>query len=226
MLRALVFDMDGTITVLTLPLEDMRRDTKSYYISKGLPAEMLDEADGISSSTRKARNYFLTNGVTESQWRRWESEVDVILSKHEGFAADTASLIDDALGVVDLLRKRGIKTAILTNNGRPAVDKIMNQIPLADYFDAIQTRHESPRPKPYPDGLLKIASELGLSKNEMVYVGDALIDAVAARRAGVEFWGVATGETPSQALADAGASMVFKSLSGLLEEVESRLGNA
>ena len=59
MLKVLVFDLDGTITHLTLPLEAMRRDTKAYYISKGLPSETFESADGISSSTGKARTYFL-----------------------------------------------------------------------------------------------------------------------------------------------------------------------
>ena len=62
MLKALVFDMDGTITHLTLPLEAMRSDTTKYFISKGLPPELLEPADGISSTTGKARDYFLNNG--------------------------------------------------------------------------------------------------------------------------------------------------------------------
>ena len=222
MLKALVFDMDGTLTVLTLPLEDMRRDTKNYYISKGLPAELLDEADGISSSTSKAREFFLNNGVSQSEWDRWESEVDEILSQHEGFAAETASLLEGALDVVTRVRRMGIKTAILTNNGRLAVDKIVDQLPLREYFDIIQTRHESPRPKPFPDGILKIIDDLGVSKDEAVYVGDALIDAVAAERAGIEFWGVATGETPVESLKKAGAKVVFSRLDDILGFVEPR----
>jgi HAD superfamily hydrolase (TIGR01549 family) len=220
MLKALVFDMDGTLTVLTLPLEDMRRDTKDYYVSKGFPAELLDDADGISSSTSKAREFFLTNGVSQFEWNRWESEVDEILSRHEGFAAETASLLEGALDVLTRIRRMGIKTAILTNNGRSAVDKIVNQLPLREYFDIIQTRHESPKPKPFPDGILKIINDLGVSKDEAVYVGDALIDAAAAKRAGIEFWGVATGETPMESLKRAGASRVFSRLDDILEFIE------
>lgn len=216
MLKALVFDMDGTITVLTLPLEAMRQDTKDYYISKGFPSDQFEECDGISSSTGKAKNFFLSNGYSEDDWNRMESEVDSILSQHEGFAAATAVPIEGALDIVKRIRDAGLKTAILTNNGRPAVDKILEQIPLGKHFDVIQTRHESPKPKPYPDGLLKVASELGVERNEIVYVGDALIDGTAAQRAGIEFWGVATGETASEKLREAGASRVFPSLEGVL----------
>ena len=222
MLKALIFDMDGTITELSLPLEAMRQDTKDYYINKGLPPDLLEPADGISSSTAKAREYFLKNGMDSELWAVMENEVDLILTKHEGCAAETARLLDGTLDVVKKIRQNGYKTAILTNNGRSSVEKIMEQIPLREYFDVIQTRHESPKPKPYPDGLLKIVSSLHLNKDEVVYVGDAMIDAAAAQRAGIEFWGVATGETPEYVLRDAGASKVFHTLDGILHEVLSR----
>jgi len=224
-LKALVFDMDGTITVLSLPLEAMRDDTKSYYISKGLPAEILEPADGISSSTAKAREYFLSNGCTLDDWDKMEREVDVILNKHEGFAADTAVALPGTLDVVKKIRDHGFMTAILTNNGRSSVDKIMKQIPLAEHFQIIQTRHESPRPKPHPDGILKIVAELGVDVQEVVYIGDALIDGTAASRAGVEFWGVTTGETSAARLVEAGASQVFESLDEIIEEALARKSN-
>jgi HAD superfamily hydrolase (TIGR01549 family) len=217
MLKALVFDMDGTITHLTLPLEAMRRDTKAYYISKGMPPDLFEPADGISSSTGKAREYFLNNGFDEEDWDAMEVEVDSILSQHEGFAAATATLIEGSLEIVQKLRDAGFKLAILTNNGRPALNKIMNQIPLRENFDLIQTRHESPKPKPFPDGLLKVTSELGVSPIEVVYVGDAMIDGTAASRAGIEFWGVSTGETAADVLYEVGASKVFSSLDGVYE---------
>ncbi len=218
MLKALIFDMDGTITELSLPLEAMRQDTKNYFIERGLPSHLLDMADGISSTTAKAREYFLTHGYDLPQWNHMEQEVDEILSTHEGFAAESAKLLDGTLDVVKKLRQQGYLTAILTNNGRSTVEKIMKQIPLKEYFDVIQTRHESPQPKPHPDGLLKIISDLGLDKSEVVYVGDAIIDATAATRAGIEFWGAATGETPKEVLRNAGASKVFHSLDEILDE--------
>lgn len=225
MLKALVFDMDGTITVLSLPLEAMRNDTKEYYISKGLPPELLEPADGISSSTVKARNYFLSNGCSLSDWAQMEYEVDVILNNLERSSAENAEVLPGALEVVKKARAHGFLTAILTNNGRISVDKIMEQIPLAEYFDIIQTRHESPKPKPHPDGIQKIISELGVGHDEVIYIGDALIDGAAAARAGVEFWGVATGETSADKLVEAGASRVFESLDGVLEAAIARRSN-
>ncbi|MHA1772441.1 MAG: HAD family hydrolase [Candidatus Thorarchaeota archaeon] len=216
MLRAALFDLDGTITVLTLPLDAMRSDTKKYYIDHGMPPNLIEPADGISSTRVKAKDFFFAHGLTEAEWERMEREVDALLSRHEGDAAWDARLISGTLDVVTEIRKLGVKTAILTNNGRQAVDIILRHLPLRDYFDIIQTRNESPNPKPYPDGILHVLKRLGVSPEEAVYIGDAQIDAVAARRAGITFWAVATGETPKEKLMEAGADRVFDKLHDIL----------
>ena len=223
MLKAVFFDLDGTLTVLSLPLNAMRYDTKQYYKSQGAPDDLFDSSDGISSTRVKAREYFFSHGVSENEWERMESEVDKTLSGHEGWAATNAELIEGSMDVVQEIKSLGLKTAILTNNGRTAVDLILSQLPLQGLFDVIQTRNESPSPKPYPDGLNKLLSQVGVKADEVIYVGDARIDAAAAARAGIEFWGVATGETPKAELIKAGASQVFNSLHELVDEVKSRL---
>ncbi len=223
MLRAALFDLDGTITVLTLPLDAMRSDTKRYYIEHGLPPELLDSADGISSTRVKAKKYFFSHGITEEEWSKMESEIDEMLSQHEGSAAHNAQLISGTLDVVAEIRRLGIKTAILTNNGRPAVNIILKQLPLEKYFDLIQTRNESPNPKPYPDGILRVLERLGVTADEAVYIGDALIDAVAAKRAGVPFWAVATGETSREDLLAAGAARAFNSLEEILPVIREMM---
>ncbi|MFX0053699.1 MAG: HAD family hydrolase [Promethearchaeota archaeon] len=223
MLKAVFFDLDGTLTVLALPLDAMRRDTKEYYRGQGAPDDIFDPADGISSSRVKARDYFFSQGVSEVEWERMEQEIDKTLSGHEGWAATNAELIDGSMDVVHELKALGLKTAILTNNGRTAVDLILKQLPLKDLFDVIQTRNESPSPKPFPEGLRKLMSDVGVQANEVVYVGDARIDAAAAKNAGIEFWGVTTGETPEEDLIKAGASQVFNSLHEIVKEVKSRI---
>jgi phosphoglycolate phosphatase len=223
MLKAVVFDLDGTLTVLTLPLEAMRKDTKEYYYTRGLPPGVFDQSDGISSSTMKAKSYFLSRGTTLSNWERMEAEVDMMLSEYEGSVAGEVRVIEGALETVRAVRARGLKTAILTNNGRLAVDIMLKIIPLEHLFEIIQTRNESPTPKPFPDGLRTIVKNLGVRSDQVVYVGDASIDGAAASRAGIEFWGVTTGETDRETLLYAGAKVVVSSLNGILPLVDSRL---
>jgi len=223
LLRAVVFDLDGTLTVLTVPLEEMRRDTKQFLFSKGLPKELVDQSDGISSSIFKAKAYFLSKGMTLPEWNQIEKHIESVLSQYEAMAAHDVRPIDGALDAVRELKARGLKTAILTNNGRQAVDIVLRIIPMESLFDVIQTRNESPTPKPFPEGLTTIVSKLGVKLTEAIYVGDASIDAVAASRAGIEFWGVTTGETGSQTLLSGGAKLVAKSLHEMIPSIDARL---
>ena len=223
MLKAIVFDLDGTITKLELPLELMRSDAKLFYISEGLPSELLEPADGISSSTAKARDYFLSNGISMNEWDVLQQELDVLMSNHETTSAKDAQLMPGALESIEEIQSMGVRTSVLTNNSRFAMDIILQQIPLEKHFEIIQTRHESPSPKPYPDGLLHMIERLGIEIDEAVYVGDAIIDGVAASRASMEFWGVATGETTTENLLSAGATEVVSSLVELPPIVSRRL---
>ncbi|NHJ13295.1 MAG: HAD family phosphatase [Candidatus Thorarchaeota archaeon] len=222
-MKAILFDLDGTITHLTLPLDEMRQDTKDYFISKGYPADGFDPSDGISSSRLKAKEYFNSNGISESEWGLMEAELDKMLSAHENWAATDAEVIDGALETVIQIRNRGLKTAILTNNNREAVDSIMDRIPFQNLFDLILTRHETPNPKPFPDGLVQAARELGVHLSDAVYVGDARIDGAAAQRAGMEFWGITSGETDKDHLIESGASLVFDSIQGIISEIDRRI---
>jgi phosphoglycolate phosphatase len=213
MVKALIFDLDGTLIKLTLPLESMRSAAKEFYIQKGLPSDLLEPADGISSSTAKAKEYFLSNGMSKKEWDDMQEELDEIMSAYERSSAKDVTLIDGVLDTINEITSIGIRAAVLTNNSRHAMDIIMKYIPLEDYFEVIHTRHEAPTPKPYPDGLLNLIKILGLEPQDVIYVGDAMIDGVAASRAGIEFWGVSSGETPPEILREVGAQVVFSSIS-------------
>ncbi len=49
--------------------------------------------------------------------------------------------------------------------------------------------------KPNPEGLLLAVEQLGIRKEEVLYVGDSLVDAQTAQNAGISFAGVLTGTT-------------------------------
>ncbi len=49
--------------------------------------------------------------------------------------------------------------------------------------------------KPDPEGLLKAVETLGRDKQDVLYVGDSLVDAKTAQSAGVDFAAVLTGTT-------------------------------
>lgn len=78
------------------------------------------------------------------------------------------------------------KTAIVTNR-TDTMPAILSEFELEGYFDMVVTAWDVERPKPAPEGLLKVLDRFRLSPGEALYVGDTPVDEAAAAAAGIPF---------------------------------------
>lgn len=154
--RAIVFDMDGTITQLLLDFPRMKAEI-------GAPADR-GLLESISTMTHDARQ-----------------RAEEILLRHEIEAAEASEVNDGVPGTLRRLREAGLRTAILTRNCPRAVEIVLEKHGLE--FDAIVTRQDS-LPKPDPDGVLIAAWRMGVEADECMVVGDYEFDIRAGRAAG------------------------------------------
>ena len=79
-----------------------------------------------------------------------------------------------------------LKTAIATNRS-DTMDRLLAEFNLTEQFDLVVTSFDIPRPKPYPDALLKILSYFNIMPHQALYVGDSQVDAEAALAAEIPF---------------------------------------
>ncbi len=116
--------------------------------------------------------------------RMWEV---IGAAEAEGLARATEA--PGAREVLQALRARGHRLALLTNtSGRGLRDRLA-ELGLLEFFDVVATRDDVPDLKPAGAGIRYVLERLpGVRRAYMV--GDAWIDAEAARRAGVPFIGV------------------------------------
>lgn len=93
------------------------------------------------------------------------------------------------------LYQKGIKTAILTNGKNDERLEKKLRVAKADFekIACIYSRENCGEVKPSGQGLLRIAEELQITTDEIMYIGDMKIDYMAAENAGVTFIGVRTG---------------------------------
>lgn len=91
-------------------------------------------------------------------------------------------------GMVETLRQLSseLPLAVATNRGT-SMTEILNHFQLTAYFAAVVTSRDVPRPKPHPDMLQEAATQLGLGREELLFVGDSELDQLAAERAGIHF---------------------------------------
>jgi len=91
------------------------------------------------------------------------------------------------LETIDYLRKRGVRQALFTSKGRKSAEITLEKLRIKDIFDLVVCGDEVLRPKPYPDGVIKILETLSIEPQEALYLGDSPLDAEAAHQAGVDF---------------------------------------
>lgn len=111
------------------------------------------------------------------------------------------TLFEGVLPLLEKLRQRGIKTAVVTSSNDTKMENLFKQIPqLAQYIDVLVTDEDVQVSKPNPQGYLAAAVGLGLEPSECVVCEDSLAGLEAGRRAGCRVVGI-TGTVDTALLA-------------------------
>ncbi len=95
-------------------------------------------------------------------------------------------LAPGAREVLRILKNKGKKLAVCTNRS-VSMKAILEYFELDGLFDCVVTALDVMNPKPDPEGLLLILETLGQRPEDVLYLGDTIIDQQAARGAGIPF---------------------------------------
>lgn len=113
---------------------------------------------------------------------------------------ENTSLFPGTVDVLRELRNQKVKIGIVTTKYHYRMDAILKSCQAQEYFDMIVGGEDVKHPKPDPEGIFMVLDTWKLSKEQVLYVGDSVVDGQAAEAAGVDFAGVATGTTSREAL--------------------------
>ena len=128
---------------------------------------------------------------------------------------DNTDLYPHTLDTLRSLRKQGIKTAIVTTKFHYRIDAILTKYNANDLIDVIVGGEDVSTPKPAPEGLLFAIDKLGISKENVLYVGDSIVDAKTAQSAGVDFAAVLTGTTTAEEFKEFPNVLISKDLDNI-----------
>ena len=163
MIRAVLFDFDGTLT------RPGAIDFAAIKREIGCPADrpILEYIEGLGSAEEKARAFHTLETV-------------------ELEAAKRSFPNDGAVEFLRLLAEKGIPRGIISRNGRISIEtaiKNFDGISLHD-FTFVLSRENAGRPKPDPEGVLKAAELFGIPPADLLMIGDFYFDIQAGNRAG------------------------------------------
>jgi phosphoglycolate phosphatase len=178
-LRALIFDLDGTLIDSKLDLihsvnamlREMKRpqlaaETISGYIGHGAPQLVARALGGTA---------------TEEELKR---ALQFFLSYYEEHKMDNTCAYP---GVAETLAQVShVPMAVLTNKPVRISVRILNSLGLAKYFRVIYGGNSFESKKPDPLGANKILREFDIAAREALIVGDSEVDIQTARNAGTQ----------------------------------------
>ncbi|MCB9249685.1 MAG: HAD family hydrolase [Ignavibacteriales bacterium] len=185
MIECIVFDLDGTLV----------NSHNTIYKATVKTLEYLN----LKSNLDKEKFYNLLGHHFQDIFN--ECEIDVpdvehFINIYKGFYfdfIDESHLYDNAFTLFEELKKRKIKTGLLTTKGHDQAEKISNHFKFDKYLDVIEGRKNGIAIKPAPDQLLKICKEVNVEPKNTLMIGDTELDILCGKSAGAKTCAVSFG---------------------------------
>jgi HAD superfamily hydrolase (TIGR01549 family) len=192
-IKGVVFDLDGTLIHSTIDFTKMKRRM----------IEILEENDIPRGKFTPRQTTVVILGEAEEIWKEQEKDgvkiaeiretLEEAMNQGELEAISDIEEVEGSSEALRVLKEKGYKLAILTRSHHSYADEALKKIRVHHYFDLVLGRHKTPKPKPYAEALQHTAELMGLSMDEIVFVGDNHIDHASAVNAQCLFVGVRTG---------------------------------
>lgn len=212
-LKAVLFDIDGTLVdsnylhvdAWDRALADVGHPVDAWRIHRaiGMDSSRLletllgDDADelGDRAKDRHAHHYEASSGRLRS--------------------------FDGAQVLLRELHGRGLQVVLATSAPPDELEVLLSVLDVDDALSEVTSSSDVETAKPEPDIVRVALDKAGVSAESAIFVGDAVWDVEAAKRAGVGVIGVLSGGVSAQELRDAGAIAVYDDVRDLFDHLDS-----
>jgi HAD hydrolase, family IA, variant 1 len=208
-----IFDMDGTILST---LDDLANGVDYALSENGLPARSKQETRAaLGRGVRFLIEQSVPAGLSDAEISKVE---DDFLKYYKVHSMDNTRPYDGIVELIKEVRASGVKTAVVSNKIDSAVKELCANFFEGAFDVAYGERIGIPR-KPDPKPINAIIDEFGLSKNEVVYIGDSEVDLLTANNAKIDHIIVTWGFRDRAFLEQNGAKNLVESMEELKAEI-------
>ena len=186
--RGVLFDLDGTLIDSAPDLAGAANRLRADHGMAPLP--LADLRPMVGSGARGMVG--VAFGVAPGD-ARFEPLRDAFLAHYDACLLETTQPFDGVDAMLSALEAAGVPWGIVTNKATRFAAPIVAGLGLAQRAAVVVCGDTTPHSKPHPEPLWHAARAMGLAPQDVVYVGDDLRDAQAAKAAGmamvVATWG-------------------------------------
>ena len=212
MIKAIVFDLDGTLL-----------DTVGD-IAAALNRALA--ACGLPTHEQKMVETFLGGGIRDAVMKATpegtgqeviERVLDLYRDDYVAHCTEKTRLYDGVREMVDCLAAQGFEMAVLSNKTEVTAQKIVAHFFPNGEFKAVFGRAADRPLKPHPDAAKPVLEVLALPPEEIAYVGDSNTDILFAKAVGMLPVATPWGYRSREELVEAGAELIAEHPMELLE---------
>jgi len=203
--HAAIFDLDGT---LLNTLEDIAGAANRVLAAYDLPVHKTDDyrhfiGDGVEMLIRRALPVVRRDSETV------EMGIEMFRNTYGRYYNVHTKPYDGIPGMLDDLLARGVKLAVLSNKPDEFTKRCVGELLPARTFDFVLGQRSGMPPKPDPAGAIRVAAEIGVPPDQVLFAGDSAVDMETAVSAGMFPVGVRWGFRSQEELRDGGAQVTI-----------------
>ncbi|MBN2981898.1 MULTISPECIES: HAD family hydrolase [Cohnella] len=180
MIKALIFDFDGTIIDTETAWYVAFREAYQRY-EVDLSLEMYSGCIGTSLHAFNPYEYLMTElklPIDRDQFRVSVQERHAALMLQEAVRPGILHFLDSA-------KAAGLRIGLASSSDRAWIDRHLEQLNLKEYFEVIRTKDDVREVKPNPELYLQVLEAMGIANDEAVAIEDSPNGARAAVAAGL-----------------------------------------
>jgi pyrophosphatase PpaX len=204
--KCIIFDMDGTLTQTNQLIFDAFNLVAEKYLHTRLtPGEIIA--------------FFGPPEREAVQKMIGPEHIDEAMVEYYRFYHDRhnslASLYPGIIDILRFLHSKDVLVALFTGKGRRTTDITLEQFEIERYFDLTITGDDVEEFKPSGEGIRTILTRFDLMPEDVLMVGDAVVDVLAAREVGADVASVVWDSYGKHEVMQLNADFVFDNVGAL-----------
>jgi HAD superfamily hydrolase (TIGR01509 family) len=214
-IKAVIFDLDGTIASFNLDYKALRGEIRSYLLRLGVPASVLSVNESIFEMLKKTAIFMKNSGKSAEAMDAIRSEALAIAEKYELEAAVSTDLLPGVYETLKALKRMDLKIGLFTLNSDKAANYLLQRFKLGEFLGVTVPRNKVNYVKPNPEHLEMALKVLGVAPEETVVVGDGNVDMESASELKAIAVGLPSGASKIEQLMRHGANYIITSITDL-----------
>ena len=208
MIRAMVFDLDGTLVqterLKALSYARAALQLRSQNFAEAEVVEAFKEVVGLPRrevAQALVERFALEKAARarQTEWKvstAWQAFVQIRLRHYDALLADPQVLRDSRwahnIQLLQAARQTACKVGLATMSHCTQVQRVLEVLQLTDAFDMVATRDDVEHGKPDPEIYLLVARELAAAPHQCLVIEDSPTGVKAALAAGMACIAVTT----------------------------------